>query len=367
MNLVSPILPGFSQPRAANDTQCPAGPPRQAAHLPVGAVFAGLVRRQPRDDLFEAAIRSRCARIRQVPSQVLPLAGYLLARQLNGCPVDPVNTARLRLADEAARSVQEVLPFGRGNVPESDRESQVRNLAAQFMHREFLRDGFQFGADRVSSFYAQAAMTAKVYGAGVCDSYASIAALAYGAKAEAAGARPGESVRLVSHTVQPHTWAEVHVPDRNLPAIVMDAWARGPAVFAADSRYAKDRAQVQDNASFDIAGAAQAHDWSDQFSLGLRANGLYDCRKEAEGQLLKQPPEPLRIPMQMLEPGFAGRAHKRLESRDPWMAVLTEVRALDVAKSLGGRGLPGLLADASKIVTEAKALVAPEAEGPASA
>ena len=250
-------------------------------------------------------------------------------------------------------------------MTESDRECQVRNLATQFMHREFLRSGFQYGAEPVTSFYVQAAMTAKVYGVGVCDSDASIAALSYGAKAAAAGGAPDESLRLVSHAAQPHAWAEVHAPGGNPPTIVMDAWARGPVVFAGDSRYAKDRTQVQHNASFDMAGAALAHDWTEEFSQGLRANGMYDCRQEAEEQLLRQPPEPLRIPMQVLDPDFAQRAQKQLETRDPWVAVLTEVRALDVARSLGGRGVPGLLADASRIVKEAKVLVAPE--GPAGA
>ncbi len=368
MNPVSPIHPGLSQPLAAHDTHSPAGSPRQATHLPVGAALAGLARRQPRDGVVEAALRKQSARNRPVPSQALPLGGYLLARQLNGCPVDPANTARLRQADEAALSAQDALPFGRGNVTESDRECQVRHLAAQFMHREFLRSGFQYGAEPVTSFYVQAAMTAKVYGVGVCDSYASIAALSYGAKAAAAGGAADESLRLVSHAAQPHAWAEVHAPGGNPPTIVMDAWARGPAVFSGDSRYAKDRTQVQHNTSFDMAGAALAHDWTEEFSQGLRANGMYDCRQEAEEQLLRQPPEPLRIPMQVLDPDFAQRAQKQLETRDPWLAVLTEVRALDVARSLGGRavpGLPGLLADASRIVKEAKVLVAPE--GPAGA
>lgn len=363
MTPVSPDHPSAFLSPAAREPDAP-GAPRQAARLPGGdAVLAGLVPRRRREGRIDDAMRVQCARNRPLPGSVLPLAGYLLDRQLNGSLVDVNDTERLRLADQARLAAQAALPFGRGNVRSHEGEdiceSQVRALAAQLMHWEFQRSGFQFGADPVVSFQAQGAMAAKVYGAGVCDNYASIAALAYGASAEGHGGRPGESVRVVAHTTERHTWAEVHAPQARSPTIVMDAWAPVPAVFAEDSRYARDRGKVQINASIDLPDAALAHEWTEDFSRGLKANGMYDCREEAEARCREKAPEPSRIPMQVLDADFAGRVHERLQTRDPWQAVQTEVRALGVAKSLGRCGVPVLLAEVPRITRYAKALVAP--------
>lgn len=165
-------------------------------------------------------------------------------------------------------------------------------------------------------------------------------------------------MRIVSHETEKHTWAEVHVPGGELPPIVMDPWSEGTAVFAEDSRLGKDRDRVTTDASFDIESAADAHEWTDEFARGFQSS-KFQRLDRAEEILEQMPPRTHPVPQPLLDGEFAGRVRSRLRANDPWPSVLKDVKAVGVAASLGGRGVPNLLADAEKIVQEATALVTP--------
>ena len=301
-----------------------------------------------------------------MPDEAVPLAGYLLAREVDGRPVDKASVERLELADAAQRSARTALPFGRGNVEADIRaskgESEVRAAAAQMLHQELVEMGFQRGRDPAASVYATAAMTAKAFGAGVCDNMAAIAALSYGDKAQAAGRPPEEQVRLVSHEATSHAWAEVHAPGDDAPAIVMDPWRDGPAVFAADSRLVNETDQVVTRATFDLEGAAEAHEWADEFSRGFKSS-TFDRLDRAEDLLNEMPPRSHPVPPPLLEEAFAGRVRESLDSADPRRQLLTELQAVGLAMSSGAEGVKNLSADAARIVKQANDLVEPPAAG----
>jgi hypothetical protein len=295
-----------------------------------------------------------------MPDEAVPLAGYLLARQVDGRPVDDAGVERLELAETARRSARTALPFGRGNVEVDIRaskgQSEVRAAAAQMLHDELVEMGFQHGRDPVASVYATAAMTAKAFGAGVCDNFAAIAALSYGDKAQAAGRPPEEQVRMVSHEDSNHTWAEVHTPGDDAPAIVMDPWRDGPAVFASDSRLVDDADQVVTRATFDLEGAAEAHEWADEFSRGFKSS-TFDRLDRAEDVLSEMPPRNHPVPPPLLEEAFAGRVRESLDSADPRQQLLTELQAVGQAMSFGAQGVKNLSADAARIVERTRELV----------
>jgi hypothetical protein len=294
-----------------------------------------------------------------MPDEAVPLASYLLAREVDGRPVDQAGVERLELADAAQRSARTALPFGRGNVEGDIRaskgESEIRAAAAQMLHRELLEMGFQRGRDPVASVYTTAAMTAKAFGAGVCDNMAPLAALSYGDKAQAAGRPPEEQVRLVTHETTSHVWAEVHAPGDDAPAIVMDPWRDGPAVFAADSHLVNDADQVVTRATLDLEGAAEAHEWVDEFSRGFKSS-TFDRLDRAEDLLNAMPPRDHPVPPPLLEEAFAGRVRETLDSADPRRQLLTELQAVGHAMSFGAQGVKNLSADAARIVERAREL-----------
>ncbi|MGM9486702.1 hypothetical protein [Ideonella sp. YS5] len=301
-----------------------------------------------------------------MPDEAVPLAGYLLARQLDGRPVDESGVERLELADAALRSARTALPFGRGNVEADIRaskgESEVRAAAAQMLHQELVEMGFQHGPDPAASVYATAAMTARAFGAGVCTNMAAIAALSYGDKAQAAGRPPEEQVRLVSHEASSHAWAEVNTSGEEEPAIVIDPWRDGPAVFAPDSQLVNDADQTATQATFSLESAAENHEWADEFSRGFKSS-TFDRLDRAEDLLSEMPPRNHPVPPPLLDEAFAGRVRERLDSSDPRQQLLTELQAVGQAMSFGAQGVQNLSADAARIVKQAHDLVEPAPAG----
>lgn len=293
------------------------------------------------------------------------MAGYLLARRLIRRPVSPEGMAVLGTADKALSDARRAFPFGRGNVDadirRSNEESEMRAIAAEEMSNEAVKLGQFLVADKETNFLAVALAAGKAFGAGTCDDYAASAALSYGSRALVAGRPPGEQVHVVSHGVQKHRWAEAY--SREAPPVVMDAWAEGPAVFAEDSWFGKDRSLVGSTAAFDLPNAA---------FLNQVVGTVVEETKQAGPQMLQpwlekakaimaDPNEPQMTVWKqqpVLDDSFAERVRDRLEIKEHGKAVQVELEAVGVAMSLGSSKVADLADEASKIVEQAKALVA---------
>ena len=165
----------------------------------------------------------------EVLPEEMPLAGYLLARALDGRKVEGKDFERLRRADESVREARALLAFGRGNIREDNEQSAGEAFSRIDGAREL----------KLGSTKPSAAARGIWAGAGACIEHAHLSAFAHAAGLDA-GSK--EAVVLMAHIG--HAWAESVIPQPwNLSslwkpsekAIVLDAWKDGPAVFSADS------------------------------------------------------------------------------------------------------------------------------------
>jgi hypothetical protein len=165
----------------------------------------------------------------QVPAQEMPLAGYLLARALDGRKVDGVDLERLRRADESVRETRALLPHGRGNVRQ--------DIDASRNGSSFRVDAARTSALGTPSLAARAIWA----GAGKCGEHAELVTVAHAARLHT---ESNEAVLLLANVLIDHGWAESVIPrplrlsslwKPDERAIVLDAWKDGPAVFAPDS------------------------------------------------------------------------------------------------------------------------------------
>jgi hypothetical protein len=153
----------------------------------------------------------------------IPLAGYLLARQVDGRPVEGEYLALLRDAHDSVREARNLLPYGRGNVVE---DARVTNALSVFAV-DYSRDEFH---------HLPFAVGALLGGAGNCQEYATLTALAMAARLP-----QGAQARTVKRRLVDHTWTEASI-DGNFKdrkhTVVADGWRQGPAVFAPDHAHA---------------------------------------------------------------------------------------------------------------------------------
>jgi hypothetical protein len=352
-----------SRPAHAPTDPSPAAPAHGATTAPVGGAAHPDLAGRAREGAQETASQRPRLALPSMPGEAVPAAAYRLARHVDRRPVDREGVERLALADQALAQARHSLPEGRGNVDPDRATAELPAAAAQMLHRELVEMGFQRGPDPAVSVFATAAMTGKVFGAGVCDNYAGLAALSYGVKAQEAGRPPQEQVRILSHEENEHTWAEVHAPEEDAPAIVMDGWRDGPAVFAEDAGMVRDAGQVQVNASMDLAAAAEAHEWVDEFARGFMGQRFMRL-DQAEDELAEMEPRAARVPPPLLDEAFAGRVQERLQAAEPRELLQAELQAMSLAASYGSQGVANLASDASRILQEAWHLTArPEGGG----
>jgi hypothetical protein len=347
--------------RAGDDEQTSSTRDTSTAPVDIPAAHA-LARRRLPDASVEDVIRQQCRRIRRVPKETLPLAGYVLARSVIGNPLEQEQVARLLPADEAVRRTRNAFPFGRGNVDvdtvRTRLESTVRSLAAKTLLKEKLFTGPEVRSSPNENFYALCAMTGKVFGAGVCDNFAATAAFTYGALVKDVGCPPGEEVRLVASYRPKHVWAEVSMPGIT-PSIVMDAWLEGPAVLAEDSRFAANPKRKYANASLQLADAAEINEWSDSASQSVSASEEVKARvEEARKEMIRSsgPVFDLWSAKPVLGDSFLVQVQGRLQPRGAWGMVPVDVQAVGVTRLLGVERVRDQVAQAGQIVEATRAL-----------
>ncbi len=166
-----------------------------------------------------------------VSPQEMPLAGYLLARALDGRKVEGKDFERLRRADESVREARALLAFGRGNVKEDNEASQGE--AARRLE----------GARALKCKLTELSMVIRAIwaGAGNCGEHAGLTTVVHAGRLDA---ESNERVVMLGNLFIDHGWAESVIsrpsnlsshwkPD--VEAIVLDTWKDGPAVFASDS------------------------------------------------------------------------------------------------------------------------------------
>lgn len=213
-------------------------------------------------------------------SDDLALAAYLLARDIDGRRVFQPEMDRLRKANESVGNTRRVLKFGRGNVGTDLRatgnESRFRTKAARQLKAElYMRGGGRFVAYAEQMQHSTTAAT--VLGSGNCGEYTSVTSIRHSSRLDA-----GETVHYVTSAGHGHAWAEERVPADDVSGastIVMDGWAKGPAVLAPDSRFAANRGQVESQVQLDAATGREARVATNDLILELRAKGPAETQR----------------------------------------------------------------------------------------
>ena len=308
----------------------------------------------------------------------LPMGGYLLARHIDGRPIDAAGIDRLVPAQEALVDARQALPFGRGNIDmdlqRTNGASRVRTHAARQLRLDAQIAGTQLmpGIPASVNLHLLIAMSAYAFLAGNCSEYARVAAFAYGSRAQQRGRPASDTVAIYELPTGEHVWAEAPSSAAGQSPVVIDAWADGPAVFVEDAQFPKDRRTAATVGWFDLRRAARAGNTARLEAESIRRqprNGIAERLDRAEREIAASPTaallsgeQPLSTryprPQRILSDAFAARVHDRLETGDPRYACLTEIQAACIAMSLGSEGVKRIANDAAKIVDSATALIA---------
>ena len=209
----------------------------------------------------------------------LQLSTYLLARAIDGRLVEDEDLQSLRKANDTVNETRRTLKHGRGNVrPDTlntKSESSWRAIVGQNIGMELFSRAMSVtrllsGWYKVKGYlYASAAAGSAFTGAGNCDEHGLVAAHIH-----AANLNDGEKVRLISSKQVAHVWAESRVDTDHERSIVMDAWAKGPAVFSQDSAYSKDSRKVSISYTWDKRTGPDANAAMNRQKQELDRSGL---------------------------------------------------------------------------------------------
>ncbi|CBM10148.1 hypothetical protein [Ralstonia solanacearum] len=246
--------PGARSPRnvpaALQDLAQRRAPPMQQIKIatsPEGMVSFDAQRIRERqtetDALVPAARRALSDGERQ-------LGGYILARQIDGRPVEGHALDQLKRANHTVLQTRQTLAHGRGNVSvdiqDSGGQSTVRAEAGHRVGRA-IPDKFAKPLRDTAG-----AMTAQ---AGNCGDHANVTTFLHAGKLE-----EGEQVYRVGSKATDHGWVEQRArkPNRERD-LVMDPWGKGPAVFAIDGEFSQNSAKVALDYHYDHATGVQAH------------------------------------------------------------------------------------------------------------
>ena len=254
-----------------------------ANHGPMGAL-SDLPRRSAkplaRED--DSASSSRHRPRNALPPHEIPLAGYLVCKTASGAPVEGQAISWLQRSNDTVHETRARFPLGRGNdAADIAATGHASSRHAQAAHDVFV-DVVRDGAPRsmlMNPTLMHGAIAEFVQG-GHCAGYSAVATTLHAPKL-----LPGETLHYVQHNLQEHDWVESRLPGAHHDAVVVDAWTRGPAVFASDSRFAGDVRQTQERLVLTAEDGKDMPAQADANAQYLREN--YSAQAEAHLERLE--------------------------------------------------------------------------------
>lgn len=273
----------------------------------------------------------------------IPLAGYLLAREIDGRAVPEQELGRLRSAHETVVQTRKLLPWGRGNVRSdveaTGGESLVRAYLAQELAQDLAKDkapGFEDAPN-----VAGAAMFAR---AGVCSNHAAVAMHLHAGKLDA----PDEAVHFAGRPLVDHAWSELRKGRGRKNVIVMDAWAEGSAVYAEDARHTRLALGVKSYGRYDASNGPAAADRAFEAAAKLTELAPHETIDEIRHALKEEPPSDNKMldARTVLDKRFTQRVEKKMA------APLTATQAQQIGRNRSGLG--GTLKDSLSALGIAK-------------
>ncbi len=231
------------------------------------------------------------ARVSATPAKIaeaeVPLAAYLLMRAVDGRPVGASEVSRLRLANASVNETRQLLKHGRGNVDvdvrASHNESTWRTNAARTFRQEREKKAkVPWNVFEQRAPYSAAA--ASVFGAGNCGEHTSTTSVYHSRRLA-----PNEEVHYVNSPAAGHTWAEGRIPgapqaEQAERTVVMDAWAKGPAVLAPDARFAKRRSGLQSLLHYNAETGRDARITANDLVLEARSAGPAEVARRVQSE-----------------------------------------------------------------------------------
>ncbi|SDW50525.1 hypothetical protein SAMN05444064_10494 [Pseudomonas syringae] len=303
-----------------------------------------------------------------LPDTPSSLPGYLLLRRLDHRPVDQEGTKSLIPADKAVAEARRALPFGRGNIDVdaqlSNLESGARTLAARCLRKDAEAAGHEpMPANEPMNWHVLVAMSGQVFGAGNCGEHARIASFAYGALAQENGRSEDENIYLAASTEEDHVWAETDESQSGTSTIVMDPWSNGSAIFAEDSRFAKNRNAVERTDTFNLSTAAEAGKITRETAEKVLTQVTTRLQKRLADQQEQVSPIKsgrYRPEKSVLDDAFVRRVSDKLTSPDLRRALQVDIEAVGVAMSLGTKGVKEATRQARPLVELAVKVASPQ-------
>jgi hypothetical protein len=302
-----------------------------------------------------------------------PLAGYLFMRAVDGRHVEGGDLTNLRKGNDTVIETREALAFGRGNVATdiqaSDHESTRRVTVAREISGHMERLHSDFGLP-------DAAAVAMFVAAGNCGEHARVATSLHVAKLGEA-----EAAHDVKRKGVDHAWCESRSGKGRDHDVVIDPWAEGPAILAPDGAYTRKEKELRSAGAY---RASESYAVSESMKrtkqqLEIHAPVNLDARlDQLNRQGYRIPRRSVWEPEPVLSTSFARRVGKKLgmkasatgaklhrwvrglvgfpqKERPPTAPLLDQIRAVGVARSLGG-SVKTAAKDATDIVDAAKDL-----------
>jgi len=215
------------------------------------------------------------------------LAAYLLMRAVDGRPVAAPEISRLRLANASVNETRQLLKHGRGNVDVDVRATNNESTWRMKAARSFRQEREQKAKVPWNAFEQRApysAAAASVFGAGNCGEHTSTTSVYHSRRLA-----PNEEVHYVNAPAAGHAFAEGRIPsapeaEQPERTVVMDAWAKGPAVLAADAHFAKRRSGLQSLLHYTAETGRDARITANDVVLEARSAGPAEVARRVQSE-----------------------------------------------------------------------------------
>lgn len=164
----------------------------------------------------------------------MALATYLLGRANLNKVIDGPLLESLKKANDSVNSTREQLPYGRGNVAQD-----IAHCKEGYFRTRFARTLTGLPHQGEAKIVARALKMK----AGNCGEFANVAAYIHAAKL-----RENETLHIASKDGLDHNWAVLDTSTGE--QIVLDPWAKGPAILLEDNNFIQNANELQLNTSW---------------------------------------------------------------------------------------------------------------------
>jgi hypothetical protein len=249
------------------------------------------------------------------------LAGYLLARQVAGRPVQMPAKALLTRANDSKKDVLQWMQHGRANVTTDLQACGNAGFHRLLAQRHVVGSTSSLGESPVTANARDAGLAAHI-GSGNCGEFALVAAHAHAGRLQ-----PGERLAIHKADGFDHSWVSIEgpaSPGGTVPRAVLDVWADGPVLEHADGYFtdpARGSAIPQHTIEHRDAATASLQFEQTRIDPGLRVRQRLEGLVAAFTSSGREPTGNVYDPMTVVSSTFAEQARQALRAQDDPLAL----------------------------------------------